>query len=72
MQCKLKSTRLDGGIAVQEQEPAHEEAGFLDRVFPRERRYAELGYLLPMFYFEPAVEPGVSALPLGWPAKFRL
>ena len=26
------------------------DAGFLLRVFPRERRYAELGYLLP-FYF---------------------
>ena len=26
------------------------EAGFLLRVFPRERQYAELGYLLPSYF----------------------
>ena len=41
-------------------------------VFVRERRYADLGYLLPMFPSEPAVEPGVSALPLYWPAIYSL
>ena len=44
------------------------EAGFFLRVFLRERRYANLGHLLPMFHIERAVKPGVSALPLGWPA----
>jgi hypothetical protein len=38
----------------------------------RERRYANRGYLLPMFHFEPAIEPGVSALPVGWPAIYTL
>jgi hypothetical protein len=33
-------------------------------VFLRERRYANLGHLLPMFPIERAVKPGVSALPL--------
>ena len=43
--------------AVQEtKKPAQGEAGFLRRVFSRERRYAELGYLLPMFSIEPAVK----------------
>ena len=40
-------------------------AGFSLQVVVRERRYAELGNLLPMFYIERAVKPGVSALPLG-------
>ena len=31
-------------------------------------RYADLGHLLPMFHIEPAVEPGVSALPSSCPA----
>ena len=38
------------------------------QVVLRKRRYADLGHLLPMFSIEPAVQPGVSALPLGWPA----
>ena len=42
------------------------------RVFPRERRYAELGHLLPMFHIERAVKPGVSALPLGTPSTYIL
>ena len=42
----------------------HKEAGFSPRDFQRERRYANLGHLLPMFYIERAVKPGVSALPL--------
>ena len=48
------------------------EAGFFLRVFLRERRYANLGHLLPMFPIERAVKPGVSALPLGWPATSSL
>jgi hypothetical protein len=49
------------------------EAGFFKRLyFLRERRYADLGYLLPMFYVELAIEPGVSALPAGWPAIHSL
>ena len=50
--------------AKESKKPA-QEAGFLLRVFSRERRYADLGYLLPMFPIGPAVKPGVSALPLG-------
>jgi hypothetical protein len=42
------------------------------RVILREKRYAELGYLLPMFYIEQAVKPGVPDLPLGSPAIWRL
>ena len=52
--------------------PAHGEAGFLLRVFPLERRYANLGHLLPTFPIERAMEPGVSALPRSWPATFIL
>ena len=33
----------------EKQEALTEDAGFLLRVFPRERRYAELGYPLPIF-----------------------
>ena len=33
----------------EKQEALTEESGFLLRVFPRERRYAELGYLLPIY-----------------------
>ncbi len=47
-------------------------AGFFLRVVLRERRYANLGHLLPMFPIERAVKPGVSALPLGWPATYSL
>jgi len=40
------SAELKATIARQEKQEAHTgEAGFLLRVFPRERRYAELGYL---------------------------
>jgi hypothetical protein len=42
----------------------HQRNGLFVASFPRERRYAALGYLL-LFSFEPAVKPGVSALPLG-------
>ena len=42
-------------------------AGFSLQDLMRERRYANLGHLLPMSHIERAVEPGVSALPLGWP-----
>jgi len=49
-------------------QPKNEEArsvkaGFSLQFVVRERRYAKLGNLLPMFYIERAVEPGVSALP---------
>ena len=40
-------------------------AGFSLQVVVRERRYANLGHLLPMFHIERAVGPGVSALPYG-------
>jgi hypothetical protein len=53
-------------VAQESEEARAEEAGFsLRHVFLRERRYADLGNLLPMFIVEPAVEPGVSALPVG-------
>jgi hypothetical protein len=48
------------------------EAGFFLRIVLRERRYANLGHLLPMFPIERAVKPGVSALPRGWPATNSL
>ena len=52
-------------IMLQENKEARTlETGF----FLRERRYANLGHLLPMFYIERAVKPGVSALPHSWPA----
>ena len=41
------------------------EAGFFSQIRVGERRYTDLGHLLPMFPIEPAVEPGVSALTLG-------
>ena len=46
---------LDGKASQEKQEALTEDAGFLLRVFPRERRYAELGYLLP-FYLGLAVK----------------
>jgi hypothetical protein len=39
-------------------------AGFSFQDFLKERRYANLGHLLPMFPIGRAVKPGVSALPL--------
>jgi hypothetical protein len=46
----------DASFASQEtQEALTKDAGFLLRVFPRERRHAELGYLLP-FYLGLAVK----------------
>ena len=52
--------KLDRGRLIQfrpqkTRSPHNEEADFLLRVFPRERRYAELGYLLPV-YFRPTVK----------------
>jgi hypothetical protein len=38
------------------------EAGFKKQIVSFEGRYADLSHLLPMFYIEPAVEPGVPAL----------
>ena len=43
-------------------------AGFLWRVFPRERRYAELGYLLP-FYLGLAVKTRCVG-PSSWHALY--
>jgi hypothetical protein len=48
------------------------EAGFVLRVLPRERGYANHGHLLPMLYVEQAVEPGVSAIPLVTPSTYRI
>jgi len=57
----LPSAGPDG----QENEEARAmKAGFSFQDLLKERRYAKLGYLLPMFPIEQAVEPGVSALPL--------
>jgi hypothetical protein len=47
------------------EEARTQEAGFSQQIFLRERHYADLGHLLPMFYIEPAVEPGVLALSVG-------
>lgn len=47
-------------------------AGFSLQDSTQERRYANLGHLLPMFPIERAVKPGVSALPLRWPATYIL
>ena len=47
------------------QRSPHNGGGLLETCFFRERRYADLGHLLPMFYNELAVEPGVTALTLG-------
>jgi hypothetical protein len=60
------------GEGARNEEARAREAGFSRHVFLSKRRYADLGYLLPMFYIEPAVEPGVSALTLGWPAIYNL
>ena len=43
--------------------PRNEEARSIKAGFCRERRYANLGHLLPIVYFGRAVKPGVSALP---------
>jgi len=44
--------------------PRNEEARSIKKAgFCRERRYANLGHLLPIVYFGRAVKPGVSALP---------
>jgi len=42
----------------------NEEARSIKAGFCRERRYANLGHLLPIVYFGRAVKPGVSALPV--------
>ena len=54
----------ENGMAKKRRSP-HTGGGLPLRVFLRERRYANLGHLLPMFPIERAVKPGVSALPLG-------
>ena len=56
--------------AKKSKKPADEQkssGGLLGRVLPRKRRYAELGYLLPIFIGQRS-KPGVSALPLGTPS----
>jgi hypothetical protein len=61
----LPSLALRAAVSQENEEARTEEAGFfLRHVFLRERRYADLGNLLPMLFVEPAVEPGVSALPV--------
>ena len=44
------------------------EAGFSNTVFCGRGRYADRGDLLPLCHNELAVQPGVTALPYGWPA----
>ena len=51
----------------EKQEALTEEAGFLLRVLPRERQYAELGYLLP-FYLRLSVETQCVG-PFSWLAR---
>lgn len=54
---------------VQEtQEALIDDGGFLLRVYPRERRYAELGYLLP-FYLRLAVKTRCVG-PSSWHALY--
>ncbi len=63
------SSRPDGARSSKKSEkPVREEVGFLLRVFPRERRYAELGYLLP-FYLRPAVKTRCIG-PSSWHAIY--
>ena len=54
-------------LPKKEQKPAHEEAGFLLRAFPGERRYADLGYLLPfhlgLAVKNPVYRPFLSGTP---------
>jgi hypothetical protein len=52
----------------EKQEALTEDAGFLLRVFPRERQYAELGYLLP-FYLRLAVKTRCIG-PSSWHAIY--
>ena len=59
-----QSPGCNGGIK-KPKKPALGEAGFLNHVFLRERRYADHGHLLPRANVGQAVEPGVAALPLG-------
>ena len=54
--------------APRETRSPHSEAGFLMRVVPKERRYAELGYLLP-FYLGPAVKTRCVG-PSSWLASY--
>jgi hypothetical protein len=44
--------------------PRNKESSTVKAGFCRERRYANLGHLPPMFQIGQAVKPGVSALPL--------
>ena len=52
----------------EKQEALTKDAGFLLRVFPRERHYAELGYLLP-FYLRLAVKTRCVG-PSSWHAIY--
>ena len=52
------------GWAADDYGPKNEEARSFKAGFCRERRYANLGHLLPIVYFGRAVKPGVSALPV--------
>ena len=66
-QCRLAKSRLTG-IPKNNKKPAQREAGFLLRLFPRERRYADLGYLLPS-----SIGPAVKTRCIGpssWLASY--
>ena len=69
---RRRCERITGQPSPRKARSPHRCVSFLSRVFPRERRYADLGYLLPMFPIELAVKPGVSALPLGTPSTYIL
>jgi len=61
-----RAAGVTGGVTAvgsRNEEARSMKAGFSLRIVVRERRYAELGNLLPMSSIEPAVKPGVSALP---------
>jgi len=55
---------MPDGRAVGDLGPRNEEARSIKAGFCRERRYANLGHLLPIVYFGRAVKPGVPALPV--------
>ncbi len=51
----MKLTYRREAVALETEEARTQEAGFFKLVFPKERRYAELGSLLPFPNVEPAV-----------------
>ncbi len=65
LQHSCRKDPTSGGSRQQSKEARTREAGFFQQIVLRERRYADLGHLLPLFHIELAVEPGVSALTRG-------